>query len=323
MIAMSATGIVISQEYEQHDTGHHHPERSARIHAINTRLAESGLLKETVPIAPVEADNGAISRVHPPDYIERLSKVACNGSGYIDTMECPVSRRTPQIARLAAGGLLAAVDAVMAGQLRNAFCAVRPPGHHAERSRAMGFCYFNNIAIAAEYLLARHGLDRVAVLDWDVHHGNGTQHHFEENSRVLFSSIHQHPDTLFPGTGYPGETGLGPGAGMTLNVAMYPRQGDDDYRRAFEEQLLPAIEAFEPRFLLVSAGFDAHRNDPLANIELSTEMFGWMTQRVAELARRLCDGRVVSVLEGGYDLQALADSVEQHVAHLVTADKPS
>ncbi len=290
------------------------------MRSINARLADAGLLAAADRIEPVEADRAALERVHPAGYLDRMEKAAGNGAGFIDTNECPICPDTMRVARLAVGGVLAAVDAVMAGEARNAFCAVRPPGHHAERQRAMGFCYYNNVAIAAEHLLHHHGLERVAILDWDVHHGNGTQHHFEDNPNVLFCSIHQHPDTLFPGTGYPGETGVGDGAGATVNAAMYPYQGDDEYRRAFDEQILPAIEAYKPQFLLVSAGFDAHHRDPLANIELSTEMYGWMTARLAGLAGTLCNGRFVSVLEGGYDLTALADCVEVHVEGLLSAE---
>jgi acetoin utilization deacetylase AcuC-like enzyme len=221
---------------------------------------------------------------------------------------------------LAAGGVVNAADAVARGEAGRAFCAVRPPGHHAERSNAMGFCFFNNVAIAAEYLRHQHGIERIAILDWDVHHGNGTQHYFEADPNVFFCSIHQHPDTLYPGTGYAEERGTGAGMGATLNVPMAPGSGDEEYRRAFETTILPALDRFRPEFLLISAGFDAHRADPLGHIKLSTEMFGWMTLHAMELARRHCGGRIVSVLEGGYDLTALADSVQAHLEVLAVSE---
>jgi acetoin utilization deacetylase AcuC-like enzyme len=217
---------------------------------------------------------------------------------------------------LAAGGAVAAVDAIMDGQVRNVFCAVRPPGHHAERALAMGFCYFNNVAIAAEHLRARYGLRRLAILDWDVHHGNGTQHIFEDDPDLLFCDIHQHPDTLYPGTGFEWEKGAGPGVGATLNIPLMPGSGDADYRWAFDNRIVPAIDAFKPEFLLISAGFDAHRDDPLADIELSTGMFAWMTMQALNLAERHCEGRLVSLLEGGYEPAVLAECIRAHLGAL-------
>ena len=313
---MAQTGLVLSDRYTEHDTGPHHPERPERIRAIAERMERAGLLAETARIEPPLIDPSLIELVHPAEYVSRVSHACETRAGFIDTPECPLSEASFEIARLAAGGLLAAVDAVMAGRLHNAFCAVRPPGHHAERRCAMGFCYFNNVAIAAEYLRAHHRLGRVAIVDWDVHHGNGTHHHFDRDPNVLYCSVHQDPHTLYPGTGFDWEQGLDAGTGTTLNVTMAPGSGDDEYRRAFEERILPAIDEFRPDFLLISAGFDAHRSDPLANIMLTTEAFGWMTRRLRLQAESLCKGRVVSVLEGGYDLNALADSAQAHVEAL-------
>jgi len=314
---MPTVGIVTSARYLEHDVGPHHPEHAGRIRSIQKRLHEKGWFRQAKAITPRPIDLDLVERVHTRDYINRF-KAACSGkAGYLDTPECPVVPVSFEIARLAAGGCIAAVDAVMASQIDRAFCAIRPPGHHAERDRAMGFCFFNNVAIAAEHLRTHHKIERVAILDWDVHHGNGTQHHFEPDPNVFFCSLHQHPRTLYPGTGFEKERGVGPGEGFTLNITMMPGSGDKDYRRAFDLEVLPALRKFQPGFLLVSAGFDAHRNDPLAQIELSTEMFGWMTRQVGTLAESVCGNRLVSVLEGGYHLEALADSVEVHLAGLV------
>jgi acetoin utilization deacetylase AcuC-like enzyme len=199
-----------------------------------------------------------------------------------------------------------ACDAVVRGAWRNAFCAVRPPGHHAERDRAMGFCLFNNIAIAARYLQSEHGIGKVAIVDWDVHHGNGTQHIFEEDPSVLYISLHQHP--LYPGTGLAGERGRGAGEGFTLNLPLPAGSGDREYREAFD-RVLNRLNEFVPEFILVSAGFDAHRDDPLAGMNLGAESYGWMTRDLLDAAGEHCEGRLVAVLEGGYNLAALAASV--------------
>ncbi len=314
---MSRTGLVFSERYIAHDVGPHHPERPARLRAIREALAESGLISRLTPVEARAAELNSIARVHEPRYIERFRDACRRDADYIDTPECPICPDSYDIALLAAGGVLRAVDEVLAGNLRNAFCAVRPPGHHAERRVAMGFCFFNNIAVAAEHLRHHHKLDRVAILDWDVHHGNGTQHHFEPDPSVLFVSIHQHPSTLFPGTGHQWEKGTEAGVGATLNVPMMPGADDADYRKAFDLVILPAIRNFSPDFLLVSTGFDAHADDPLAQIDLSTDAFAWMTREVMRLADEVCGGRLVTVLEGGYDLQALAECTIAHVEELL------
>lgn len=277
---------------------------------------ERGLFEAVQTVEPVAADVALIQRVHEPEYVDRFRQACTDNQGSLDTPECPVCPVSFDVARLAAGAAVTAVDAVMAGTIRNAFCPVRPPGHHAERGFAMGFCYFNNVAIAAEHLRERHGLKRIAILDWDVHHCNGTQHHFESDPGVLVCSIHQHPYTLFPGTGFEWEKGSGPGVGATLNVPMMPGSSDTDYRAAFESKILPAIQAFKPQFLLASTGFDAHREDPLAEIELTTDAFAWMSQQAVALAEALCAGRLVTVLEGGYNFQVLAECARVHVEQL-------
>jgi acetoin utilization deacetylase AcuC-like enzyme len=220
-------------------------------------------------------------------------------------------------AYLAAGGALAAVDAIMRGEVEHAFCAVRPPGHHAERSRAMGFCLFNNVAIAARYVQKKHGLSRVLIIDWDVHHGNGTQHSFEEDASILFFSTHQYPH--YPGTGRATERGAGAGEGFTINVPMEAGDGDEEYHAIFMNILLPAADAFKPEFVIISAGFDAHRDDPLANMGLTETGYADLTGLVAGIARRHAEGRLLSSLEGGYNLTALAGSVDAHLQALLAA----
>jgi acetoin utilization deacetylase AcuC-like enzyme len=220
-------------------------------------------------------------------------------------------------AYLAAGGALAAVDAIQSGQVDHVFCAVRPPGHHAEAGRAMGFCLFNNVAVAARYVQKKHGLKNVLIVDWDVHHGNGTQHSFEEDPSVLFFSTHQYPH--YPGTGRATERGKGSGEGFTINVPMEPGQGDDEYRAIFLKYLVPVAEKFKPEFVIISAGFDAHKDDPLANMCLTEEGYSELTRIVAGIAKRHAGGRILSSLEGGYNLSALAASVDAHIQALLNA----
>jgi acetoin utilization deacetylase AcuC-like enzyme len=220
-------------------------------------------------------------------------------------------------AYLAAGGALAGVDAIMRGDVEHAFCAVRPPGHHAETARAMGFCLFNNVAIAARYVQKKYSLSRVLIVDWDVHHGNGTQHSFEQDPSILFFSTHQYPH--YPGTGRATERGIGAGEGFTINVPMDAGDGDDEYHAIFLNVLLPAAEAFKPDFVIVSAGFDAHRDDPLANMGLTEAGYSDLTGLVVGLAKRHAQGRLLSALEGGYNLTALGASVDAHLKALLAA----
>jgi acetoin utilization deacetylase AcuC-like enzyme len=218
-------------------------------------------------------------------------------------------------AYLAAGGALAAVDAIMAHQVDHVFCAVRPPGHHAEAARGMGFCFFNNVAIAARYVQKKYGVSRVLIVDWDVHHGNGTQHSFEQDPSVLFFSTHQYPH--YPGTGRGTERGKGAGEGCTINVPMEAGEGDEEYHAVFENTLVSAADEFKPEFVIISAGFDAHKDDPLASMGLTDAGYSELTGIVAGIAKRHAKGRILSSLEGGYNLNALAASVEAHVKALL------
>jgi acetoin utilization deacetylase AcuC-like enzyme len=312
---MPPTGLVWSDDYLRHDTGPHHPERPARLQAVHEGLSRSGLLNRCQIIIPSPVDLKLVERVHATEYINQFRNACKLGQHTLNTPDCAICPASYEIACLAAGGTVAAVDAVMAGQIRNAFCPVRPPGHHAERRAAMGFCFFNNIAIAAEHLRTRWGLRRIALLDWDVHHGNGTQHHFQEDPDALFISLHQHPYTLFPGTGFEEERGVG----NVINLPMVPGSGDDEYRRAFEETVLPATAAFKPEFILADVGFDPHYRDPLAQLELTEADYDWVTRLLARCAARHCRGRLVTALEGGYDLGALGASAAAHVRALMAA----
>jgi acetoin utilization deacetylase AcuC-like enzyme len=254
--------------------------------------------------------------VHDPEYVNRLVHAFESGRRHLDP-DTPINDISCDAALLASGGLWAACEAVLDGQVDRAFCAVRPPGHHAERDHAMGFCLINHVAVAADALIRQRGLKRVAIVDFDVHHGNGTQHIFEERADVLFISIHEDPTHLYPGTGYAHEIGRGPGEGFTLNVPMAPHTGDQEWLAAFDEKIIPKLDAFKPEFLLVSAGFDAARGDPLAHIELSTEGFGEIARRLVAVADRHCRGRIVSTLEGGYDLHSLSRGVNAHLEALL------
>lgn len=311
------TGLVLDTRFQAHLTGPGHPERPERLARLVQHFHQSRLASLCAPIEPCDVATQRLEAVHDPAYLHRLEQACTNGAGFIDHHENAVTTASYRLAREGVGAVLAAIDHVMADELDNAFCAVRPPGHHCERSLAMGFCLLSNVAIAARYLHDRYALQRVAIVDWDVHHGNGTQHLLEDRDDALFISLHGHPTYLYPGTGFADERGRGAGEGATLNVPFYPGAGDDDFRRAFDEQVLPLLDDYAPEFLLISAGFDAHRRDPLGPLQLESESFAWMTRALLDIAARHAQRRVVSVLEGGYDLTALAESAEWHLRELL------
>ncbi len=313
---MPATGFVTHPRCLQHDPGPGHPERSARLRAILERFEGSGLFAELDVLEPRRALPEELELVHGREHVHAVRESCERAPTSLDG-DTSVSRESWDAALLAAGGVLQACERVLEGRWQNAFCAVRPPGHHAEFDRAMGFCLFNNIALAAAWLVHERGLERVAILDWDVHHGNGTQHLFEKSARVFYASLHQWP--LYPGTGARDERGIGEGRGTTLNCPMSPGTTDADWIGALESTVLPELEAYRPEFVLVSAGFDAHRLDPLAGVDLTEEGFRALSARVLELARASAGGKLVSVLEGGYHLEALASSAQVHVEELVGA----
>jgi acetoin utilization deacetylase AcuC-like enzyme len=293
-----------------HDAGSFHPERPDRLRAVLAALdAESFAAVERRP-AP-KATREQIERVHDPAYVSHvLESVPATGHYSLDP-DTALSPGSGNAALRAAGAVCAAVDAVLGGEARNAFCAVRPPGHHAEAARAMGFCLFNNVAIGARHAHAAHGFERVAVVDFDVHHGNGTQSAFERDGDFFFASSHQSP--CYPGTGSEAETGVG----NIVNAELAPGSGSDAFRHAFAERILPALDGFAPKMILISAGFDAHASDPLAQLNLVEDDFAWATREILSIAGKHCDGRLVSTLEGGYDLDALGASVAAHVGVLM------
>ena len=309
------TGFLYGDIYLQHKTGLSHPERPERLTAIVDRLKEKGLLGQLVAIKPAAAEVKWITTVHTAAYVERMRKLYQDGTRYADSRDTPVSQDSYTVAVAAVGGVLATVDAVMAGKVRNAFCAIRPPGHHARPEQAMGFCIFNNVAIAARYIQKKHKLAKVLIVDWDVHHGNGTQEMFYDDPTVFYFGIHQSP--YYPGTGAANEQGEGKGVGTTLNVPFPAGAGDAELKKAFEEKLRPAALAFKPDFVLISAGFDAHDGDLLGRMKVTTQGFADLTRIVKDIAEKCCGGRIVSCLEGGYNLDALAESVEAHLRVLM------
>jgi acetoin utilization deacetylase AcuC-like enzyme len=312
------TGLIYDDIYLQHETGAGHPERPQRLTAIVTRLREK-MLSESAGsrvklLRPAPASPEWITAIHTPQYFERVKKSCQDGTEYLDSVDTPISPESYKVALAAVGGVLSAIDKVMAGEIRNAFCAIRPPGHHALKDRAMGFCLFNNVAIGARYVQKRYELPKVLIVDWDVHHGNGTQAVFYDDPTVLYFSIHQYP--FYPGTGSDEEKGTGKGLGYNINVPMPAGCGDKEYVKAFEGILRPRAIEFDPDFILISAGFDAHKDDPLGGMNVTAQGFAEMTTIVKDIAEKCCDGRIVSVLEGGYNLDGLADSVEAHVSVL-------
>ena len=308
------TALVTHLDCLDHDMGRGHPECPARLRAVLTALEQemfAPLLREQAPLATIEQ----ISRMHPQSYVESLLAIRPEPGDRLQIDgDTSMSAGSADAALRAAGGAVHAVDLVLGGIARTAFAAVRPPGHHAEPSHPMGFCLFNNAAIAAAHAREAWDRQRVAVLDFDVHHGNGTQAMFAERPDLFYGSTHQHP--CYPGTGRPWEHGV---ANNIVNVGLLPGSGSAEFRAAWSDVILPALEHFAPDLLIISAGFDAHKADPLADLRLETEDFAWITDRLMDVADRNTGGRVVSVLEGGYDLQALAAATTVHVRSLMRA----
>ncbi|MDN3516128.1 histone deacetylase family protein [Aquisalimonas lutea] len=304
-----STWIITHESCLRHDTGPGHPESAQRLETVLDRLRGPDFGELHWQEAP-RAEREQLIRVHNPGYVDQvLGSIPEHGSRFLDgdTVVCPASG---EAALRAAGAACAAVDAVLAGETRRVFCAVRPPGHHAEPDRAMGFCLFNNVAVAAAHARAAHHLERVAVVDFDVHHGNGTQAMFGGKRGLFYASTHEHP--LFPGTG----GGPVPGAPNVVNVPLPPMTDSAHFRDAFREHVIPALRRFGPELTLISAGFDAHGSDPLANMELTEEDLAWATREIAAVAARFGNGWLISTLEGGYNLRALGDCVEAHVRAL-------
>lgn len=306
------TAYITHPSYLRHDMGGWHPESPERLRAIDDRLHAAHLFDFLAHHEAATVDRSQLLRVHDAAYIDAVEAASPNTGLHMldpDTSMCPYSL---EAAYHAAGGAVLAVDLVAGGEAANAFVACRPPGHHATRSQAMGFCIFNNVAVAAAHALEQHGLERVAIVDFDVHHGNGTQDIFWADPTVMYASTHQMP--LFPGTGAMSERGE---RDTIVNAPLHSGNGSREFREAFDIAILPRLEQFSPELIIISAGFDAHWRDPLGGLELREEDYVWVTRKLMEIADRSAQGRIVSVLEGGYDLQGLQNSVAAHVATLM------
>jgi acetoin utilization deacetylase AcuC-like enzyme len=308
-------GLCLSREFLRHQVTPGHPERPERILSIEQAITDAGLMQKLTPIKPRKADEATLQTIHSTQYLQSVRQICQAGGGMLDA-DTPVGRESFEIAQLSTGALVSVCDAVMSGQIRRGFSAARPPRHHPHPDSAMGFCLFANVAIAAKYLQNQYNIERIAIVDFDVHHGNGTQACFESDPSVLFISVHQDPRTLWPGSGFAEETGIGAGQGFTLNIPLMPGADDAVYLRTINERVIPRVEEFQPHILLLSAGFDAHQDDPLAQMRVTTDGFGEITRQLCDVANRCCGGKVISALEGGYDLHALGQSVVQHLIAL-------
>lgn len=308
------TGVVFTPDYLRHDPGPGHPESPERLTAIMTHLETVPVWSELNVVGPSPASLEILRRVHADEYLQTIEKAFSMGWRVLDGGDTVISQDSYSVALLAAGGVTEAVRQIFEGKIKNAFCLVRPPGHHAGTRRAMGFCLINHAAVAARYAQATFDVERIFILDWDVHHGNGTQEIFESDPSVFYVSLHQFP--FYPGTGDRSETGRGPGVGTTRNFPLPAGSGDREYIDVLTDSVSGMVLKFRPGFIIVSCGFDAHRRDPLAGMKVSTEAFGTMTEMVVALAREATDGRLLSVLEGGYDPVALGECAGVHVTAL-------
>ena len=315
MPLMPATALIAPEASLDHRTPHGHPERSGRFQAVRDALEAAGLSVRMLPVEAAAADRESLEACHDPEYIRLAEREIEAGRRTLSTGDTHVSPGTLSAARFAAGAVLGAVDTVAAGPARQAFCLLRPPGHHAGPARGMGFCVFNNVAVGASHAIRRRGMERVLIADWDVHHGNGTQDIFYEDPAVLFFSTHQSP--WYPGTGMASETGAGAGRKTTINCPFPAGAGRDEVLGAFRSQLLPMADAFRPDLVLVSAGFDSRIGDPLGRFRLADADFAEMTSLLREVADKHAQGRLVSVLEGGYSLEGLAAGAVSHVTALL------
>ena len=307
-------GVVWDPIFAKHDMGRFHPESPRRALAVKEVLDELHGDANIVSLATREASKEEVARVHDINYIEKLEQTQGATSNIFLDPDTSVNAYSYRAALMSAGAGLVAIDEVMAHHIDNAFAFTRPPGHHAEYDHSKGFCLFNNIAVAAEYALQKYGLKRVAIIDIDVHHGNGSQSHFYERSDVFFASSHRHP--FYPGSGHESEKGDGEGKGFNLNVNFRALSGDDEFKAAYEKVIFPAIEKYSPELILVSAGFDAHEDDPLGGLRLKTSTYGWFTREIKKIAAKSAEGRVIYFLEGGYDTAALKQCVREVVGEL-------
>jgi acetoin utilization deacetylase AcuC-like enzyme len=311
---MAKVGIVLDKLYVDHDNGPGHPETFERVLAIVDMLNFTKMMDEVVRIEPRDATREEITLVHTPEHYNKIASTKGKPRVFLDA-DTTTSAASFDAAVRAAGGTISAIDSVLKGEVDRAFPIVRPPGHHAEADRPMGFCLFNNVAVGAAYLTEVKGLERVLVIDWDVHHGNGTQHIFEDSSKVLYFSTHQFP--FYPGTGAAEEIGTGEGKGYTINVPLEPEMGDNEFIKIFDEILSPVIEQYKPEFILVSAGFDIFFEDPLGGMKVTPEGFAKLTRQLCDQADKICNGNIIFLLEGGYNLDGLWISTKEMLEELL------
>ncbi len=309
------TGFLYDDIYLEHDTGAGHPEKPGRLAAINNRITGKNIYRDLLLLESSDALAEDICLVHSEEYVETVKRECEEGRRSLSTGDTVICMESYSVAIKAAGGIIKTVDSIFNGIIKNAFCAVRPPGHHATPNRGMGFCVFNNAAIAARYAQEKHGAERVLIADWDVHHGNGTQDTFYADASVFFFSSHQSP--LYPGTGSLNETGSGGGEGYTMNRPFPEGTGDDEITEVFRDDLLPAAKEFKPDFVIISAGFDSRIDDPLGGFDVTDDGFRELTRIMMEIADINADGRLISVLEGGYNLEGIANAASAHVEELV------
>ena len=308
------TGLITSNAFLDHVTGVNHVEAPERITSILEQLKSSNLLDSLYEIQPATPSRLFPELVHESEYVDRVEKTCRNGDPYIDTLDNPICKNSYDVALLATSAVSVGVDWIFSGKIKNAMAILRPPGHHAEKDRAMGFCLFNNVSIAARYAQKEYKAEKILIIDFDVHHGNGTQHIFEEDSSVLYVSLHRYP--FYPGTGSKDETGKGRGLGMTINYPLDAHTGDNNYLDIVNLSLSDKVLKFQPDFIILSSGFDAHEFDPLGGMDVTTQGYGALTEILVKFAEECCGGRILSVLEGGYNLKALAESVEIHLRKL-------
>jgi len=308
------TSLITSPKYKNHLTGPGFPESPARLDAIIDHLESTGIIKNLDVIEPTRMDQNICKLVHGEEYVERVRHACEFGAPIVDTVDNPISKDSYDTALLAAGGIAEAVDSVFTGKSNNSMVLLRPPGHHAEKDMAMGFCLFNNVAIAARYAQQNYDVEKVVIIDFDVHHGNGTQHIFEKDPTVMYISSHQYP--FYPGTGSSFEAGTGAGRGTTINYPLDPEVGDKELIDIFDNSISDHILKYNPDLIVISSGFDAHWDDPIGGLRVTTEGFYNITKTINKLSQEVCGGKIVSSLEGGYNLKALAESVEAHLIAL-------
>ncbi len=308
------TSLITSEKYKDHITGIGFPESPERLDAILEHLKVTGMINDLDVVEPIRKDKNICKLVHEEDYITRVRQACELGAPIVGTADNPISKDSYDTALLAVGGITEAVDKVFTGETNNVMVLLRPPGHHAEKEMAMGFCLFNNVAIAARYAQQNYEVERVAIIDFDVHHGNGTQHIFEADSTVMYASLHQFP--FYPGTGAGDEKGNGDGKGTTVNYPLNAGVGDNEFIDIFSNSLSDKILKYNPDLIIVSAGFDAHIDDPIGGLSVTTKGFYNISNTIMNLADEVCDGKIISSLEGGYNLRALAESMGAHLLAL-------